>query len=99
MLGVGTMMRVSGSNRLAEEARSGSSAKEAIEIAKKCFCQKWTLLLIDDVWEESDCGRDIAVKVSRVADIKSGSGVVFSSRDMRMTARSEEIRFRARRNG
>lgn len=95
---VAKIVEVSGGSRMAGKVRAEESVITAVAIAKPRFAEKRVLLLVDDVWERCGCGGGVIPCLTRIADVSSGSRIVFTTREKRMAVGCKLVSFSPRKD-
>lgn len=95
--GVARITEQSGGIKIAKAIRDDADIEGAVSKGEQWFAGKRGLLLIDDVWDVVEIGRDIVRRLSQIVDAQKGSRVAFTTRDLHVAVgRSELIEFSSR---
>ena len=85
-----------GGVKVAKSVLEEENIDGAVSKAKRWFSGQRCLLLVDDVWEKDDVGRDIVRRLCEIVDTKKGSRLAFTARDWSVVGNSAAVEFSRR---
>ncbi|CDF35626.1 WD40-repeat containing protein [Chondrus crispus] len=93
---VARIAKQSGGVKVAKSVLEEESIDGAVSEARRWFSGQRSLLLVDDVWDKNDVGRDIVRRLCEIVDTKKGSRLAFTTRDWSVVGNSEAVEFSKR---